>query len=163
MRLEELKKGFWGYRKDAVFQYITEQEESFSQKLMEKEAQAVLVDQQAQARIQSLEQENRDLREELVQLRKRQNQNFQTILDARDSAKALKAESQAPEEAAREQVRLTLERELSELARYKKCVTALRESIQQAMSGLMRETAELEHRVEEVQEASPARNLTLFQ
>ena len=42
MRLEELKKGFWGYRKDAVFQYITEQEESFSQKLMEKEAQAVL-------------------------------------------------------------------------------------------------------------------------
>ena len=37
MRLEELKRGLWGYKKDAVFQYITEQEEAFSQKLMEKE------------------------------------------------------------------------------------------------------------------------------
>ena len=26
MRLEELKKGLWGYRKDAVFQYIAQQE-----------------------------------------------------------------------------------------------------------------------------------------
>ena len=39
MRLESLKKGFWGYKRDAVFQYITEQEELFSQKMAEKDAQ----------------------------------------------------------------------------------------------------------------------------
>ena len=38
MRLEELKKGFWGYQKDAVFQYITQQEEAFAQKIEEKAA-----------------------------------------------------------------------------------------------------------------------------
>ena len=60
--MEELKRGLWGYKKDAVFQYITEQEEAFSQKLMEKEVQAQQAGQQAQARIQSLERENRELR-----------------------------------------------------------------------------------------------------
>ena len=39
MRLEELKKGFWGYRKDAVFQYIAQQEEQFTQKMADKDAQ----------------------------------------------------------------------------------------------------------------------------
>ena len=38
MRLEELKKSIWGYQKDAVFQYITQQEERFAQKMSEKDA-----------------------------------------------------------------------------------------------------------------------------
>ena len=66
MRLESLKKGFWGYKRDAVFQYITEQEELFSQKMAEKDAQLDRAGQQAQARIQELEQENRALKEELT-------------------------------------------------------------------------------------------------
>lgn len=40
MHLDQLKKGLWGYRKDSVFQYIASQEEVFSQKLLEKDAQA---------------------------------------------------------------------------------------------------------------------------
>ena len=55
MRLESLKKGFWGYKRDAVFQYITEQEELFSQKMAEKDAQLDRAGQQAQTRIQELE------------------------------------------------------------------------------------------------------------
>lgn len=66
MRLEELKKGFWGYQKDAVFQYITQQEEAFTQKMTEKDALLERTDRQAQARIQELEQENRALKEELI-------------------------------------------------------------------------------------------------
>ena len=59
MRLEEIKKGFWGYKKDDVFQYITELEDNLSEKLREKDAQAEQADKQAQKRIQTLEDENR--------------------------------------------------------------------------------------------------------
>ena len=72
MRLESLKKGFWGYKRDAVFQYITEQEELFSQKMAEKDAQLDRAGQQAQARIQELERELLELaryREKVAALR----------------------------------------------------------------------------------------------
>ena len=69
MQLEKLKKGFWGYQKDAVFQYITQQEEIFTQKLAEKDAQIERTDRQAQDRIRELEQENHTLKEELSRLR----------------------------------------------------------------------------------------------
>ena len=51
MRLEELKKSFWGYQKDTVFRYITQQEEAFTQRLAEKDALRERMDQQAQSRI----------------------------------------------------------------------------------------------------------------
>ena len=49
MRLEEVKRGLWGYQRDAVFRYIAGQEEAFGQKLAEKDAQMMRAGQQAQA------------------------------------------------------------------------------------------------------------------
>ena len=95
MRLEELKKSFWGYQKDTVFRYITQQEEAFTQKLAEKDALRERMDQQAQSRIRELEEENRAMKEELGRLREQQDQISRAILDARASAEALKAESRA--------------------------------------------------------------------
>ena len=66
MRLEELKKGLWGYKKEGVFQYITELEETCSRKLQDREAQAERAEQQAGERIRALEQENGALKEELA-------------------------------------------------------------------------------------------------
>ena len=97
MRLEELKKGLWGYKKDAVFQYISQQEEQFTQKMAEKDAQLEQTSRQDRARIQDLEQENRTLKEELARLRAQQDQISQAILDARSSAEILEAESRAQE------------------------------------------------------------------
>ena len=67
MHLDQLKKGLWGYRKDSVFQYIASQEEVFSQKLLEKDAQAEGAARQYQERIQALEEENRKLRQKLAE------------------------------------------------------------------------------------------------
>ena len=163
MGLEELKKSGWGYQKDAVFQYITQQEEAFTQKLEEKDALLERTDRQAQDRIQELEQENRALKRELEGLRKQQDQISRAILDARASAEELKAESRAQGEAAREEVRRALEGDLAELARYREEVADLRRAIQTAVKGLERQTEELEQRAEELYEAAPAGNLTLFQ
>ena len=37
MQISELKKGFWGYRKEDVYQYISTLNEEFSKKLLEKD------------------------------------------------------------------------------------------------------------------------------
>ena len=163
MRLEELKKGFWGYQKDAVFQYIIQQEGIFTQKLAEKDAQLERIDRQAQDHIRELEQENRELKEELSRLREQQDQISQAILDARSSAEALKAESRAQEETARETVRLALERDLAELAGYRDQVAALRRAFQMAVKGMEQQAEEIEREAEELLEEAPKGNLTLFQ
>lgn len=36
MKLDQLKKGFWGYKRASVYEYITMMEEEFSEKLAEK-------------------------------------------------------------------------------------------------------------------------------
>lgn len=163
MRLEELKKGFWGYQKDAVFQYITQQEEKFTQQLAEKNAQMEQVNQQAQARIQAVEQEKRVLQEELARLREWQDQIPQAILDARASAEMLKAETCAKEKDARETVRQAMERDLAELASYREKVADLRKAFQAAMKGLEQQVEEMEQQVEALYETAPKGNLTLFQ
>lgn len=163
MRLEELKQGFWGYQKDAVFQYITQQEEAFTQKMTEKDALLERTDRQAQARIRELEQENRTLKEELARLREQQDQISQAILDARASAEALKAETRAQEESAREKLRQALEQDLAELASYRDRVTDLRKAIRTTLEGLEQQAEKIEQQAEELYETAPKGNLTLFQ
>ena len=163
MRLEELKKGLWGYKKDEVIQYLSQQEELFAQKMAEKDAQLEQMNRQAQSRIQDLEQENRALKEELTRLRVQQDQISQAILDARSSAERLKAESRAQEEAARETVRRMLEQDMAVLDGYRQQLADLRLAIQTAMKGLEQQTEAMEQQAEELLGAAPQGNLTLFQ
>ena len=163
MRLEELKKGLLGYKKDAVFQYISQLEEQFMQKMAEKDAQIERASRQDRSRIQDLEQENRALKEELTRLRTLQDQISQAILDARSSAETLKAESRAQEEKARETVRQALEQDLAVLEGYRQQVADLHRAIRTAMEGLEQQAEEMERRAEGLLEAAPQDNLTLFQ
>ena len=162
MGLEELRKSVWGYQKDAVFRYITQQEERFAQKMSEKDAQLERMDQQAQARIQELEEENRALKEELEWHRQRYDQISQAILDARASAETMKAESRAREEQAREAVGQALEQDMAELADYREKVKALRRAIQASVASLEQQAEQLEQQAEELYGAAPAGKLTLF-
>lgn len=163
MRIEELKKGFWGFQKDGVFRFIAQQEEAFAQKLAEKDAQMERRSQQDQERIQRLEEENRQLQAELERFQKQQDLIAQAILDARASADALKAESQAQEAAARETVHLTLDREMREMEHYRENIAALREALHAMTKELDRKADQAEEQVKEVYAAAPVHNLTLFQ
>ena len=163
MRLEELKKGLWGYKKEGVFQYITDMEDTCARKLQEKDAQLRETEQRAQTRIQTLEGENRALRAELEKLREQQDQISRAILDARASAEAMQEETRAREEKARETVRRTLDGELAELSRYQEKLDALRGEICRTLEGMERQAAELTQRAERLAEESPEGNLTLFQ
>ena len=79
MRLEELKKGFWGYKTEEVFQYITDLESDFSRKLLEKDEQRKAEKTEALARVKELEQENRALMAEIDRLKE---QISAAVLDA---------------------------------------------------------------------------------
>lgn len=163
MRLEELRKGLWGYRRDDVFKFITEMEDEAAKKLAEQGEAASEAENRAIRRAQELEKENRALRSEVDRLRAQQEQISMAILDARASAEALKAETRAQEEAARAAVRGTMEEELAELRRYAGKLAALRESIRSTLEGLERDVEEAEELVEAAAAASPAANLTLFE
>lgn len=163
MRLEELRKGLWGYRRDDVFKFITEMEDEAAKKLAEQGEAASEAENRAVRRAQELEKENRALRSEVDRLRAQQEQISMAILDARASAEALKAETRAQEEAARAAVRGTMEEELAELRRYAGKLAALRVAIRSTLEGLDRDVAEAEELVEAAAAASPAANLTLFE
>ena len=162
MKLEEMKQGLWGYKKDHVFLYIATQEEAFSQKLLEKDAQMERMDQQAQTRIRELEEENSRLREEVSRIRGQYDQISTAILDARASAEALKAETQVQEEAARQTLRQALEQDLSLLDGYRANIKKLRESICATLEELNAQTHQLEQQAASLSEAAPTGNLALF-
>ncbi len=163
MRVEELKRGLWGYQKQSIFQYIAEQEEAFSRKLLEKDQQAEAAAQLARERIQALEAEVTALRGQLGELQRRHAHIADTLLDARAAAEEMKAESRAQEEAAREVVRKTLDGAMGEVAGYRERIAGLRRAIERTLRDMDSQTAQLEEEAEALEASSPANYLNFFQ
>ena len=69
MKLDELKKGLWGFQKASVYAYITMAEEEFSAKLAEKDSRHEASEEQYRSRIDALEQELHTVKEQLEQQR----------------------------------------------------------------------------------------------
>ena len=160
MRLEDLKKGFWGYQKEAVLQYIAAQEEACSLRLLEKDEQATQASLKAQARIQELEAEVQRLRQELGELRRMRDQIPQVMLDA--SAQALQDQMNAQAQVARDNLRQALDADLAQLARYREQIQALRQSLQEALEGMDRQAQQLQQQAQALEEESPEKDLQLF-
>lgn len=163
MRIEELKKGFWGYRKESVFQYIAEQEETFSQKILEKNEQTEQLSRQYQARVGELEAALRTAQSELSALRARQDRISDALLEAQACADRMKMETQAREQEAQEAVRRTLAEEMAELERYQTKITSLRQHLQQTLREFDQKAGQMEKQAAELAAAAPAENMTLFQ
>ena len=162
MRLEDLKKGFWGYQKEAVLQYIAAQEEACSLRLLEKDEQATQASLKAQARIQELEAEVQRLRQELGELRRMRDQIPQVMLDARASAQALQDQMNAQAQVAGDNLRQALDADLAQLARYREQIQALRQSLQEALEGMDRQAQQLQQQAQALEEESPEKDLQLF-
>ena len=158
MRLEDLKKGFWGYQKEAVLQYIAAQEEACSLRLLEKDEQATQASLKAQARIQELEAEVQRLRQELGELRRMRDQIPQVMLDAQ----ALQDQMNAQAQVARDNLRQALDADLAQLARYREQIQALRQSLQEALEGMDRQAQQLQQQAQALEEESPEKDLQLF-
>ena len=112
MRLDELKKGLWGYKKEGVYRYIMNLEEESSQKLAEKDEKMAQQEAQAQSRIGELE------RSPIL---------LATLLEAQRYAERLREESARREQKAQEELKTKICRQTQMLERYSDRVRQLRE------------------------------------
>ena len=127
MRLDELKKGLWGYKKEGVYRYIMNLEEESSQKLAEKDEKMAQQEAQAQSRIGELERTVEALREENTSLKANQSAVFATLLEAQRYAERLREESARREQKAQEELKTKICHQTQMLERYSDRVRQLRE------------------------------------
>ena len=126
MQISELKKGFWGYRKEDVYQYISTLNEEFSKKLLEK-------DEKTEGLLQSLQAKNAALEQELVTL-KQENEKYEkmyfavsdSIINAQSYAVQLKNETKEKEQALREQLEAEITSQHLKLESYVEQIKSLR-------------------------------------
>ena len=164
MRMEELQVGFWGYRKDSVYQLIASMEENFSSRLMEKDAQHNAAMQDAQARIAELEAELRAAREENLSNRESQDMIVDALLDAQSYARKLRAESVAQEQELRVRLQEEARRQEARLSDYDRQLKQLRGAIHTLLQELDERAREAEEQVASTaaKAPEPELNLTLF-
>lgn len=161
--LGNLKSGLFGYQKAGVYQYITQLEEQFSAKLLEKEAEAKSAAEEYQKRIELLEQELRETRQQFEAQRNEQVVIANTLLEAQRYAERLKQEAAQKQQEVQRQLEEETAKQTRALEGYQKQVHQLRESLQAMLEGMDRTAEQLEQRMEQVREDCPEQNLSLFQ
>ena len=176
MQFTEMKKSFWGYKKDDVLLYIAVREEEFSQQLQKKNQEAEDKLLQAKERIRRLEQDSAEawakvhdfeqqiqaLQQELEPLRKQQALVSDALVDARLYAQQLREESQSEAVQAQDTLRQTLERDLDTLSGYRAKIESLRHTLQAMLEDFDQRAGLVERQAGSVAQASPAGNLTLL-
>ena len=162
MKTEDLKTGFWGYKKYSVYQYITEMETQFAAKLMEK-------DQEVKALLDKEREHSRQLEEELAQLRSRlDRQNSEqaliasTMMEAQRYAQQLKDQAEKREEDARQQLEEALNARDAELKKYEDKLQALRQQFKDLLQDMDGSAQQLLDEAESIRDQAPERNMSLF-
>ena len=153
MRMEELKRGFWGYRKESVYRCIASMEEEFSRRLLEKDAKAAQAEEQLQWRIAELEEELRSLQAERDARRREEASISDTLLKAQAYAERLRAETRQLEDQARERLEREAARQAAELDASRERISRLRAAFRSLLEELDRQAEPLELQAEALQEA----------
>ena len=136
MRMEELKRGFWGYQKEGVYRCITSMEEEFSARLMEKDAALAKLEEQYQARVRELEEALARAQEENRAQSRSQAAISEALLRAQDYAQKLREESQRQEETVRRDIAARAHRQQRELDAYQGELDRLRQTIRTLLEEL---------------------------
>lgn len=162
MKKEELKTGFWGYKKFSVYQYITALEQEFSAKLLaQSEEHRNLLEQERQ-RVQQLEEELRTLRQQYEAYRSEQMLIANTLVEAQRYAEMLKAESEERKQEAAQQLEKEVARQNQELERHAANLNRLREQVRSLLQDMDGSAERLATEVENMQTDLSDRNMSLF-
>ena len=163
MKFDQMKKGFFGYQKASVYEYIAMVEEEFSSKLMEKEEQYQQNEEQYQKKIARLEEELREMREQLEQKREEQMTIASTLLDATRYAETLRQETEEKIQAENRKWEEELAAKQRELNQYYAQILNVREMFCNLLHDMEERAGGFEHQIEMVKAAAPGRNMTLFE
>ena len=133
MRMDELKRGLWGYRKDSVYHYVVSLEEKASQRLAEKEARIEKLTAEYKQQLTELEATLKALREENAALRENQAAVFTTMLEAQKYADQLRTESNLQRQQAQERFSSAIQQKTRLLDVYSDQIQQLRVMIKEIL------------------------------
>ena len=163
MKLEDLKKGFWGYKKESVYRYISAMEEEFSGRLLEKDAQMAQNTEQLQKKIKDLEEEIQRLRQENADKLKGHLMISDTLLDAQEYASFMKKESQKQEQEAQRKIKEKAGEQMKELEKYSRKLSQLRDLFQDMLKSMDINAKQMEESAENLRSELSVVNMSLFQ
>ena len=163
MKLDELKKGLWGYQKASVYAYISMTEEQFSAKLAETESQYKEGERQYQTRIEELERELAAVRKQLDQQQSEKLEIATTLIEATQYGTAMRREAEEKSKKEREAWEEQLSAAQKELEKYRSQISTVRELLQTFLQGTEEQAGEMEQQVERVQSDCPSHNMILFE
>lgn len=143
MQLTDLKKGFWGYQKESVYQYISALDVTFSEKLADKDKESKEMIRELEERGRELERENEEMKKETARLEeenaeiRKENEEFKklqraisdSILDAKSYAAQLKKETEMKECSLRSQIEEEAARQRRRVESYAHEIDALQENL----------------------------------
>lgn len=162
MGVEELKTGFWGYKKFSVYQYIADLEKSFSAKLLEKDQESHELLEKERARVRQLEEELHTLQQQYDAQEKEQTLIAATLLEAQRYAELLKAQSEEREQAARQQLKEALAQKDRELQQYDQRIQQIREMLQSALQEMESSTDRLAVEISAGRADAPSEDIPSF-
>ena len=155
MKMEDLKTGFWGYRKFSVCQYIAAMEESFSAKLLEKDEENRALLERERQRVRELEEELSELRRQYEAQREEQMLIASTLLDAQRYAEDLKAEAEARSREAEKTFEAVKSKWEEEVDRHTARLNSLRERLRATLQEMDGSLEQLAQNVEETRSDAP--------
>lgn len=133
MRMDELKRGLWGYKKDSVYHYIVSMEEKASARMAEKDARLEQLEGDTKRQVAELEATIKTLREENAALRQDQATVFSTMLEAQKYAEQLRAASSRQKQQAQEQLAAAIQQKNQQLDSYQEQIRQLRAIIREML------------------------------
>lgn len=162
MKTEDLKTGFWGYKKYSVYQYITEMETQFSAKLLEKDEEAKALLEQEQQHSRQLEEELDKLHKQLDRQQEEQALIASTLMEAKRYAQQLKDQAEEQQKAAQQQLEEALSSRDAELKLYESRLQELRQQFKDMLQEMDGSTQQLLEEAENIKAQAPERNMSLF-
>lgn len=159
MRLDELKKGFWGYKKESVYRYIVSLEEEVSEKLEQEEEQSKKVKGELRQRLSELENALKEAQKENEAMGEKQLAVSNTLREAQK----FKENSFRREQECREDLDAAVEEKLRELDTYFERIWQIIKIFQGLLEEMDGKAEILERKMKILDMQAPVTNLSLFQ
>lgn len=163
MRLDELKTGLFGYKKNGVYEYVTSLEEEFSLRMTEKDAQAKKNEEEYQHKINRLEKELEELRHQYEAQKNQQLMIGSTLLEAKRYAASLMQQADLKKQKEYEEWENELSQKKQELNEYHAKIINIREMFCNLLTSMDKKTNELDKQVQILKDDCPSRNMSLFE
>ncbi len=163
MEIDQLKRGFWGYQKDSVYQLVSSMEDKFSTTLLEKEEEIKKKEEMYLSRIHTLENELLETKQKLENHVTHQDMISMTLLDAKRFAQTMQAEAEEKQKAEMEKFYEDLKQKKKELLHYQKSISDLREKVRETLNSMDMQIQGLTDTAEETMQSAPCGNMSLFE